>query len=153
VIGPEGGPYKVGIAGDPQKRCEALQTGNPEKLAVHHICEAENAKEVETAVHGFLRDCRVMGEWFAADVSDIVSAISRAMRGERPAPKPQAETAAQFVTFDLRAWRVAHGLTQGSLARLLKVSPRTIINWEQGATTSPGRVVELACRQLEGEMR
>ena len=36
VIGPEGGPYKIGVAVYPQHRAKELQTGNPYRLVVHY---------------------------------------------------------------------------------------------------------------------
>lgn len=39
----------------------------------------------------------------------------------------------------LTAWRKANGLTQADLARMLKVSRRTVINWENDGTRLPKR--------------
>lgn len=51
--------------------------------------------------------------------------------------------------FDLKAWRKARNMTQAALASALKVTTRTVINWEQGDTVPAGNLLELACRALE----
>ena len=53
--------------------------------------------------------------------------------------------------FDLRDWRKARNMTQATLASALGVTPRTIINWEQGDTVPAGDLLELACQALELE--
>jgi DNA-binding transcriptional regulator YiaG len=48
----------------------------------------------------------------------------------------------------LRAWRMARGLSQAELGRLLEVRYQTVYRWEVGAVPIP-RTVELALRYLE----
>lgn len=52
----------------------------------------------------------------------------------------------------LRNWRIRRGMTQGKLAKLLDVTPRTVWNWEQRRIQHP-RVVELALQRLAQHYR
>lgn len=52
----------------------------------------------------------------------------------------------------LRAWRLAHGLTQTQLGDLLEVAWNSVNRWENGHRKI-SRVVELALRWLELELR
>jgi transcriptional regulator with XRE-family HTH domain len=50
---------------------------------------------------------------------------------------------------DVKAWRLAHGLTQRRLAILLDVDKITISRWERGERQPPGRMLELALEALD----
>ena len=53
VIGPEDGPQKIGITNNLKHRLKAIQTGNPEKLYVHHFEEVDPKKvrKLEKKIH------------------------------------------------------------------------------------------------------
>lgn len=73
VIGPEDGPYKVGIAGDPVRRLSEIQTGNHLPMRLHFVAEAVNAKAKETALHVAMKAWSIGGEWFKCALSEIES--------------------------------------------------------------------------------
>lgn len=76
---------KVGFATDTRRRCIALQTASPHKLAVaYQLPVLENdAPAVEAHAHWLLRDHQVKGEWFGVAVTAAASAIRRAERAVR----------------------------------------------------------------------
>ena len=57
---------KIGISGDIPQRLQTLQTGNPEKLTVHHYVEVPDhrALVMEQKIHKELSHYRIRGEWF-----------------------------------------------------------------------------------------
>lgn len=68
-------PVKVGIAKNPIKRVETLQSGNPNKLVVaaaFFTPSRDVAFELEAAFHETMAGCRMTGEWFSASPRDAV---------------------------------------------------------------------------------
>ena len=61
------GPFKIGIAGNLQKRLETLQTAHYEDLEVVMVVEMENPRSLEKRLHRRFREYRIRGEWFAAN--------------------------------------------------------------------------------------
>ncbi len=102
VIGPIGGPYKVGVSNNPDKRRKYLQTGNHEQLVVHFEVECENPTGIETWVHDTFYHDHIGGEWVTTPldvmmetirgrdlhitVRDITSTKKRVHRGKKPKP-------------------------------------------------------------------
>lgn len=84
VIGPEGGPFKVGVSHDPHDRMQTLQTGSPIvlRLHFHEPCASPEvpARLVEAWAHALLNHSRTHGEWFACTLDDAITAVSRAAR-------------------------------------------------------------------------
>lgn len=66
VIGPPIGPQKIGISNDVNVRLKNLQTGNPERLVIHHIEEvtSKQVRLLEKAIHRDLNHKKLKGEWF-----------------------------------------------------------------------------------------
>lgn len=58
----EGGPIKIGLTEDVTKRVAALQTGNPEKLAV--LLTIPGGPKEERRMHRMFSYARITGEWF-----------------------------------------------------------------------------------------
>src|SRR5258708_1798867 len=80
VIGPYGGPYKIGIASDVSKRLVALQVSSPVRLqliAKKAFPTRESAMEAEMSLHAALAEHSMAGEWFSADI-DAIKALVRA---------------------------------------------------------------------------
>lgn len=59
-----GGPIKIGLALDPEKRLAQLQTGHPERLV---LCEVVwVTRSFERRLHTLFAAYRLHGEWFRA---------------------------------------------------------------------------------------
>lgn len=81
VVGPAGGPNKVGLTADPQKRLRTLQTGHYLSLSVHHSEKVpwSDAALIERLAHDLLKSAHLRGEWFDISVADAISAINQAI--------------------------------------------------------------------------
>lgn len=57
---------KIGFSKDVGRRLRALQTGNSEKLVIHHSVQVpdEQARYVEKTIHHEYNYLRIKGEWF-----------------------------------------------------------------------------------------
>lgn len=69
VIGPEGGPYKIGKADEPVTRLSDLQIGNWNKLEL--ITEIVGGLELEAELHKKFSKKRIRGEWFDLNEKDL----------------------------------------------------------------------------------
>lgn len=77
VIGPEQGPYKVGVtSGKVEKRIKAIQTGCPHPIRIFHVIDSPKAASIEGAAHLALSDFRTSGEWFNAPLDMILSTVN-----------------------------------------------------------------------------
>jgi len=58
---------KIGISGDVHQRLRTLQTGNPEKLVIHHTIEVPSSRSrlIERMIHKEFSYLRLKGEWFS----------------------------------------------------------------------------------------
>ena len=77
VIGPVTGPQKIGISKDVNVRLKNLQTGNPEKLYIHHM-EEINPKRVrilEKKIHRDLNHLKLKGEWFNITTDEAIQFV------------------------------------------------------------------------------
>jgi hypothetical protein len=77
IIGPDGGPYKVGWSKDPKSRLGNLQVGQAVEVKIHYQQETDvaKAKIIEKMVHRQLAHKRIRGEWFSASLEDIVDEV------------------------------------------------------------------------------
>lgn len=66
VIGTEGRKQKIGFSKNVAKRLTELQTGNSEKLYIHHTEEVpqDRVRLLERKIHKELSYKRIQGEWF-----------------------------------------------------------------------------------------
>lgn len=79
VIGMRNGPCKVGISDNPGARLGALQTGCPFELVLfghREFPSRAHARALEVAIHDFLAEHRVSGEWFDIDPYSIISGLN-----------------------------------------------------------------------------
>ena len=100
VIGPEHGPYKVGIAGDPWGRLCDLQVANWNVLVIHalHAIPADaDPLGVESRVHASLKRSSIRGEWF----DGTPAAISRAILAVLDSPPMSQEAKARHTVLTL----------------------------------------------------
>ena len=66
---------KVGVAKDVKKRIQGIQTGNQYKLKLIGTKESLNDYELESRIHTFLSNYRVIGEWFRISENKMISLI------------------------------------------------------------------------------
>jgi hypothetical protein len=70
---------KIGVARDPEARRRELQGGNPFRIEVAALIEAEAPFEVENFLHRRFKHLRSQGEWFRmdADLRRLIRGCSR----------------------------------------------------------------------------
>lgn len=66
IIGNNESQQKIGFAKNPEKRLKSLQTGNSQKLYLHHTVKVpeEKVKILEKKIHHEINHKRIKGEWF-----------------------------------------------------------------------------------------
>jgi len=77
----DGERSKIGIALNPRKRREALQSGNPKEITLAFVLMAEtklHAHRVEQEAHRLLAGERLAGEWFAVGWERAAKAVENA---------------------------------------------------------------------------
>lgn len=52
---------------------------------------------------------------------------------------------------EFRSWRRARYDTQEDAGDVFRVTKRTIHAWERGKSSPPGRLLELACKEIDRE--
>lgn len=77
VIGTNGCKQKIGFSENVEKRLATLQTGNPDKLFIHHTeaVPKDRVRLLERKIHKELRHQRLEGEWFNLDASEAKSML------------------------------------------------------------------------------
>jgi predicted GIY-YIG superfamily endonuclease len=75
VIGNQTNRQKIGFSKDVFKRLKTLQTGNPDKLILHHyVSVPENRVRIlESKIHSELGYKRLSGEWFNMSPDEATS--------------------------------------------------------------------------------
>lgn len=143
VIGPEGGPYKVGKTNDLHKRRTALQTGNPLPLKVHFSITSTEADLTEKRAHDTLGTCRLSGEWFDAPLEEIIAAIEGA--GAVVTAAPITMSGASFGDWlkEMKAQGIAR--SDAAAARLLGISANAVVQIKRKGADHR---TALACRAL-----
>lgn len=72
------GAVKIGVAHDPEARLKQLQTGSVDELRIaytSYLCS--NAFQVESFMHQYFADCHIRGEWYQADIGDVVDVLEK----------------------------------------------------------------------------
>lgn len=54
---------------------------------------------------------------------------------------------------DIRQWRETHGVGVRELARILDISPSTVIRWESGEMQNPGAMLDCALQWIAHQRR
>ena len=78
-------PVKIGMANDPQKRLEELQTGNPYELSVIATIEFKTRRDAslaESHLHRRLSRMRMRGEWFFARHGKLFKEVNKALQSK-----------------------------------------------------------------------
>jgi hypothetical protein len=115
VIGPDAGPFKIGVANDVDKRLAQIQVDRPDRLAVLHRQKVPSSRryDVEKHAHAALNAVRVRGEWFATDRASAIAAVQSAANDiEAGALNPgPSEAARSRGVVSHRRRKTADGLT------------------------------------------
>ena len=91
----DSGPIKFGVAGNPRARLSELQTGNPERLSL--LVQVDLPDHCERQIHGWLREERLVGEWFHGDkTADVL----RDLRARAMCRNPYAPDDDEYVFWD-----------------------------------------------------
>lgn len=81
IIGTHNNHQKIGFAKDPHRRLKTLQTGNPDKLYLHHYVEIpdEKTRIMERKIHSEIGYKRISGEWFDITVDEAIGILDHAV--------------------------------------------------------------------------
>ena len=158
VIGPRGGPLKIGITQNVHSRRIELNIGNPAYLRIHHheVFDTEkDASRFESELHFHYRDSHIRGEWFALNEDDI------------PKIRQLLGSLLRFIPTDLTSWslerkacdeftpsvcaraRRALGWSVDTLAKESDLNLQTVTNFEANVTTPHLGTVEALKATLE----
>lgn len=72
------GHSKIGLSDWPNSRAEAMQTGCPFMVSIHHSRQFPTRKEgmqAERALHRQFHDRRGLGEWFSVPPEEVAAAL------------------------------------------------------------------------------
>lgn len=138
VIGPAGGPWKVGRALDAVKRRAQLQTASPLRLEIMHVrtVPVGEAGIVETNAHRALSSTRVGGEWFSCAVEQAIAAVDDAPVSLLPAP-PRKSVRIRYSPSEIRNIRRTTGLTREEFACVYGLRVAALAEWEVGRRSPP----------------
>jgi len=77
VIGTNERYQKIGFSANVDRRLKSLQTGNPDKLAIHHVepVPKEQVRLLERKIHKDLAHYRLKGEWFNLTSQEAVDLL------------------------------------------------------------------------------
>lgn len=67
--------YKIGIAKNPVRRLQKLQTGNPHKLSIVYTYEATYPFRLETLLHNKFKNQWVLNEWYELTDDQVMGFI------------------------------------------------------------------------------
>lgn len=81
IIGTDGNRQKIGFSRDVGRRLATLQTGNPEKLKIHHFepVPEKRVRMLERKLHRELGYKRLKGEWFDMGPTEAVQMLQFAI--------------------------------------------------------------------------
>ncbi len=92
VIGPDGGPFKIGVANDVDVRLRQIQIDQPQPLAIMHrqVVPFSARYIVEKHAHAILAPHRVRGEWFGVPALRAIEAVMQAANDVEAGALPRA---------------------------------------------------------------
>lgn len=159
VIGPSGGPLKIGISDDVYSRRCSLNIGNPKYLRIFIKEEMESgqtARKLEVELHYSFRDSHIRGEWFDLTESDL-PAIRKAMHVGRLLDyvpdgwSLERKSCDEFTAEVCKISRLALELSVKQLADLSDLSEVTIKNFEEGESSPNMVTIEAMKEALESQ--
>lgn len=159
VIGPSGGPFKIGIADNVKSRRSILNVGNPAYLRVWHYHEASTeteATEIETELHYHYQDSHIRGEWFQLREEDLpnIKQLFHTVTLVKCAPDNwslERKSCDEFTPEVCTKARGALGLSQEQLAKKAGILLTTLQKFESRAAAPQIDTLESLRSALEGE--
>lgn len=159
VIGPSGGPFKIGIADDVKSRRSILNVGNPAYLRIWYVHEAnteDEAKEIERELHHHYEASHIRGEWFQLREADLpnIKQMFHNVAFIKCAPDGwslERKTCDEFTPAVCIKARGALGLSQEQLAAKASVSLATLQNFESRSSTPTIDTLESIRAALEAD--
>lgn len=158
VIGPRGGPLKIGIADNVRSRRTELNIGNPAYLRIHHheaFDTAEDARRFERELHYHYRDSHIRGEWFALNEDDIpnirrlLGSLLRFLETDLTSWSLERKACDEFTPSVCARARRALDWSVEKLAEKSGLAPQTVSQFEAAATTPHLETVEALKATLE----
>lgn len=72
---------KIGYSNNVETRLQKLQTGNPERLVIHHKVSVpeDRVRIMEKKIHSEMAYLRVRGEWFKTTPENAIAQVEHAM--------------------------------------------------------------------------
>lgn len=151
LIGPRGGPVKIGITDNIASRRSTLNVGNPQYLYVllqHEFASQDEAIRAETELHWRFRGKHIRGEWFQlseSDVDSIATSIHAVLFFGDGVPAGWSlsrKACDEFTAAVCIKARGALGLTREQLARLAGLSTQTVVSFEDGERAPQPETIE-----------
>ncbi|AUV85896.1 GIY-YIG nuclease family protein [Vibrio parahaemolyticus] len=151
VIGPSGGPLKIGIASDVKSRRSILNVGNHLYLRIFHIHDAgspEEAKRLENELHYHFKDTHIRGEWFdlsERDLPQVKQLFHSLILFTDSVPKGWTlarKGCDEFTPEVCKKARGALGIELSELAEKAGLTESTVANFESNATSPSIDTVE-----------
>lgn len=92
VIGPDGGPFKIGVANDVEIRLRQIQIDQSRPLVIKHreVVPFSARYVVEKHAHAILARHRVRGEWFRVPALMAIDAVMQAANDVQVGTLPRA---------------------------------------------------------------
>ena len=159
LIGPSGGPMKIGTANNVKSRRSILNVGNPKYLRIFHIEKTDNkvaAKKLENELHHHFQNSHLRGEWFDLKESEL-SQIKQAFNTCQLVfcvPDDwniEKKGCDEFTPEVCRIARQAMSMSESDLANKAQISEATVRNFEKSETVANINTVEAiktACENL-----
>lgn len=73
ICDPANDLYKIGVTRNLEsQRIKKLQTGNPTELFIRSIYKTKWPFRLETMLHNFYRNQKVLNEWYRLDAGEVI---------------------------------------------------------------------------------
>ena len=159
VIGPRGGPAKIGIADSCRTRRSILNVGNHLYLRIWHFFEADSeatARKIERDVHYQLSEKHIRGEWFRLTEADMpmlrrMIAFGEVLEFDSTGWSLERKGCDEFTPAVCAKARRALNLTVEDLASKAGISTQTLNNFELNRTAAQLETIEAIRDALEAE--
>jgi DNA-binding XRE family transcriptional regulator len=159
VIGPSGGPFKIGIADDVKSRRSILNVGNPAYLRIwfcHEANSEEEAIKIETELHHHYQESHIRGEWFHLSERDLpnIKQMFQNVTFFKYAPDGWSlvrKSCDEFTPEVCKKARGALGFSQKELAKKASISIETLKKFESRTTTPTIATLESLKAAFEAE--